>query len=286
MKQLVVNADDLGMTRGINRAIVEAHRGGVVTSASLIANGAAFDDAVVRLRQAPQLSVGLHVNFTEGRPLRTGIRSLVDRHGAFHGPAALAVRLTMGAVSAGDLEQELGAQAERVAGAGIRLSHLDSHHNIHLHPVAAAALANAARRLNVRWIRFRGQRPISPAIKQATLEKKLDGRARHLVALLGFRLCTRRGELSKAAPRWIAGAPQDRHQVPGEQFAAMAGSIKHGVTEWVCHPGYADAELRAMLSAQAAHRRQEELALLTDPDTRSRLEAAGIVLVNYAELGK
>ncbi|HZY59641.1 MAG TPA: ChbG/HpnK family deacetylase, partial [Candidatus Binataceae bacterium] len=67
MKQLVVNADDLGMTRGVNRGIIEAHRSGLVTSTSLIANGAAFEDAVARIRPCPDLSVGLHVNLTAGK---------------------------------------------------------------------------------------------------------------------------------------------------------------------------------------------------------------------------
>jgi predicted glycoside hydrolase/deacetylase ChbG (UPF0249 family) len=284
MRQLVVNADDLGMTRGVNRAVVEAYRAGIVKSASLIANAAAFEDAAAMLRQSPGLSVGLHVNITEGRPLRSAKSSLVDRGGIFHRPAAMAIRLSLGAISMRDLEDEITAQAERVVSAGISLRHFDSHHNVHLHPVAAKALASVAGRMNVRWIRFRGQRPMLPAINHLPLWVRLDSRARHLLAMLGFRLAINRG-MGWSPPRSIIGTPQLRHHSPHDLFAALLSSCGEGITEWVCHPGYADAELCAMVSARAARLRQRELQLLTDPDSRTRLEAAGIGLVSYAELG-
>jgi chitin disaccharide deacetylase len=283
MKQLVVNADDLAMTRGINRAVIEAHRAGIVKSTSLIANGAAFDDAISLLRQSPGLSAGLHVNITEGRPLASGGSSLVDRRGFFHRPPALAIRLSIGAVSMRDLEDEITAQAQRVLDAGISISHFDSHHNVHLHPMAAAALANVAHRMKVRWIRFRGQRPILPDVDGVPFWIHLDTRARHVVAMLGFQLCMRRDHGS-GSPRWIIGTPQLRRYSPRHLFDAIVRSSREGITEWVCHPGYADEELCAMLPARAARMREAELKVLADTDTRMRLDNAGIELVGYADL--
>jgi chitin disaccharide deacetylase len=72
MKQLIVNADDFGMAPGVNRAILEAHRTGIVTSTSLLANGAAFDEAAAAARATPTLAVGVHLNLTQGRPLSHG----------------------------------------------------------------------------------------------------------------------------------------------------------------------------------------------------------------------
>src|SRR5262249_37625092 len=124
------------MTRGVNRAVIEAHRGGLVTATSLIANGEAFEDAVAVICECQALSVGLHVNLTAGRPLAAGAKSsLAGRDGRFHSLRALAARLSIGAVSHRDLEAEITAQADRVIAAGIALSHFDSHENIHLHPV-------------------------------------------------------------------------------------------------------------------------------------------------------
>jgi chitin disaccharide deacetylase len=284
LRQLVVNADDLGMTRGINRAISEAHRTGILTSASLLANGAAFQDAVVRLRQCPDLSVGLHVNLTQGRPLRSGTKSsLVDRRGCFYARGALAMRLSIGAVSMGDLEGEIAAQAQWAVRAGITLTHFDSHENVHLHPLVASALAKVARRMNVGWIRFRDQRPVLPPLLREAGLLRLSDHARHLVVMLGSRLSTS-GDSASQARRWVVGAPQLFRASPRHLFGALVRSIEGGVTEWVCHPGYADEELRALLPAAQADWREAELKVLTDPDCSKLLEAAGIGLVSYAQL--
>lgn len=283
MKQLVVNADDLGMTPGINRAIVEAHRNGIVTSASLLANGDAFEDAVAAIHQCRGLSVGLHVNVTQGRPVSEGVKSLVNGRGCFYGPLAMAIRLSIGAVAMRDLEAEISAEAHRVVRAGIRLSHFDSHQNIHLHPRAASALARVAGRMNVPWIRFRGQRPLLPwMLREAGLLRPRD-HLRHLVAVLGAKQAAA-GEEDRRAPRFIVGAPQLLSASPRQMFGALVRSLEDGVTEWVCHPGYADDELRKVLSPAAAEQRCAELKVLSDPECRPALEAAGIELVSYSQL--
>jgi chitin disaccharide deacetylase len=282
-KQLVVNADDLGMTPGVNRAIVEAHRNGIVTSVSLLANGAAFEDAVAALRQCPRLSVGLHVNLTEGKPAGPAAKPLVDHSGCFHSPGALAIRLSVGAITMSDLEAEISAQAQRATRAGITLSHFDSHHNIHLHPRAASALASVAERMNVPWIRFRGQRPVLPWMLREAGLLRLRDHARHLVAMLGAR-ATASSEDGRHPPRWIVGAPQLLSASPRQLFGALVRSFEEGITEWVCHPGYADNDLRAILPAAAAERREVELRVLTDPECRATLKAAGIELTSYAQL--
>lgn len=283
MKQLVVNADDFGMSAGINRAIVESHRNGIVTSASLLANGDAFDDAVAAIHQCPGLSVGLHVNLTQGRPVGESTKSLVDSNGRFYGPLAMAIRLSIGAVATRDLEAEISAQAHRAVRAGIMLSHFDSHHHIHLHPRAASALAKVAGQMNVPWIRFRDQRPILPwMLREAGLLRPRD-HLRHLVAMLGAKQAAASDE-NRRAQRFIVGAPQLLSASPRQIFGALVRSPEDGITEWVCHPGYADDELRKFLLPAAAEQREAELKVLTDPDCKAGLETAGIKLVGYADL--
>jgi chitin disaccharide deacetylase len=285
VKQIVVNADDLGMTRGVNRGIFQAHRSGLVTSTSLIANGAAFEDAVAGIRECPNLSVGLHVNLTAGRPLAAGSKSsLAGGDGRFHSLHALAARLTIGAVSNRDLEAEITAQTERVIAAGIALSHFDSHENIHLHPLAGQALAGVARRMNVRWIRFNHQRPLLPGLlREAGLIYWRD-QMRHLLAMLGYRLAASRDSDAPPAARRIVGAPQLLGPSPHQLFGAMLAAMEDGVTEWVCHPGHADAELRAMLPAREAVRHEAELLLLIDPESRRLVEELGAELIGYSRL--
>jgi chitin disaccharide deacetylase len=285
VKQLVVNADDLGMTRGVNRGIIEAHRRGLVTSTSLIANGAAFEDAVARIRECPDLGVGLHVNLTAGKPLASGAKSaLAGRSGRLYPLGAQVARLTIGAVSSRDLEAEITAQAERVIGAGITISHFDSHQNIHLHPLAGLVLARLARRMNVPWIRFRHQRPLLPGLlREAGLLHARD-HVRHLLAMLAYQLSTLRDGPPPPSLRRIVGAPQLRSASPRQLFGAILTALEEGVTEWVCHPGYDDDELRVMISAAEADQREAELQVLTHPDSKALVQAAGAMLVGYNRL--
>jgi predicted glycoside hydrolase/deacetylase ChbG (UPF0249 family) len=96
MRNLIVNADDLGWTPGVNRGIAEAHRNGIVTSSTLLANGEAFDDGVQLVRAMPSLGVGVHLNLSDGRPVSRAeeVPSLVTRSGWFlGGPEQLLLRL-------------------------------------------------------------------------------------------------------------------------------------------------------------------------------------------------
>ena len=125
MRQLIVNADDFGYTPGVNRAIVEASRatgGGLITSTSLLANGAAFDDAVELARRHAELDIGCHLNLVEGAPLAppASVAGLLDASGRFAGANQLALWLLSGRASMEQIERECAAQVERVVAAGYR----------------------------------------------------------------------------------------------------------------------------------------------------------------------
>ena len=86
MKQLIVNADDFGLTLGVSKGIVDAHKEGIVSSTTLMANGAAFGTAVSISRRTPGLGIGVHLNLTTGKPVSPArsIPTLVDRDGRLH----------------------------------------------------------------------------------------------------------------------------------------------------------------------------------------------------------
>ncbi len=79
--QVIVNADDFGLTEGTNAAILRAHLHGIVTATSLLANGRAFDHAVALARTTPSLDIGLHLTLTEGLPVAPvdGVPRLTER---------------------------------------------------------------------------------------------------------------------------------------------------------------------------------------------------------------
>ncbi len=134
MADVIVNADDLGMTPGTNAAIFDAYDRGVLTHASIMANGACFDEAVEGLKQRPGLGCGIHLNLSYGRSL-SGQPALCDEDGTFkYGFVALMLRAMGDRTILDAIGEELEAQVCRVREAGIPVTHLDSHRHIHLIP--------------------------------------------------------------------------------------------------------------------------------------------------------
>ena len=160
MRKLIVNADDLGLTAGVNRAIVESHSGGVVSSATLMANGAAFADAVTAARSAPNLSVGCHVVLVDGTPVSPpdAVDTLLAIRSAepdkfYSSLSAFAARAMLGGFDRDQLVAEITAQIRKIQSTGLQVTHLDTHKHAHIFPEILAALLRAARICGVRAIR-------------------------------------------------------------------------------------------------------------------------------------
>ena len=160
MRRLIVNADDFGLTVGVNRAIVETNTDGVVSSATLMANGGAFDDAVTAARSAPSLSVGCHVVLVDGTPVSppaildtlVAIRS-AEPEKFYSSLSAFAARATLGGFDRDQLVTEITAQIRKIQSSGIQVTHLDTHKHAHVFPEILVALLRAARICGVRAIR-------------------------------------------------------------------------------------------------------------------------------------
>ncbi len=156
MKNLIVNADDLGWTEGVNRGIAEAHRNGIVTSTSLLANGTAFASGVELARSTPGLGVGVHLNLSDGAPVaaRELVTSLVNDSGEFEGgPESLLLRIASRGVELREVEQEWEAQIEKVRDAGIQPTHLDGHKHVHMLPGLFEIALRLAKRYGIGALR-------------------------------------------------------------------------------------------------------------------------------------
>jgi chitin disaccharide deacetylase len=145
-RQLIVTADDVGLDRGMTEGAIRAHREGIVTACSVVANGAAFDDAVARLRDVPSLDVGVHLALVEERSL-TGLR--MPRKYTSFVPFYLARVISIDAI-----ERELRAQIERVLATGLRVTHLNGHQHLHLLPRIFRVVAKLAREFSVPYVRI------------------------------------------------------------------------------------------------------------------------------------
>jgi predicted glycoside hydrolase/deacetylase ChbG (UPF0249 family) len=164
VRQLLVTADDVGLDRGMTEGAIRAHREGIVTACSIVANGRAFDDAVARLRDAPSLEVGVHLALVEERALTTG--QLMPRN---------YVRFVLGRRR--DVEPELRAQIEKVLATGLRVTHLNGHQHLHQLPRVARVVAKLAREFGIGYVRVvndRGgrKRRISVAALNALGDRK------------------------------------------------------------------------------------------------------------------
>lgn len=145
--QLIVNADDLGYSRGVNCGIADAHVHGVVTSASAMANMPAFRHAADTVRALATLGVGLHFNITCGRPLADGVSTLTDANGYFMGPDP--VFDPQNDIDPYHIRLELHAQMQAFLKSGCRPTHIDSHHHVHTAPAVAETFSDFARTLGL-----------------------------------------------------------------------------------------------------------------------------------------
>jgi len=282
LRRLIVNADDFGISRGVNRGIVEAHRTGIVTSASLMANLPSAEDALTRAATCPDLGLGLHLTLTAGSPLCPPERvpTLVDTNGRFLILGTLLARLSTGRVTTNDLCRELTAQVEWSLRRGVRPDHLDSHHHVHIHPRVAPIVVGLAREHGVPWVRCPTERGPSPAL--LALPRKDAART---LAISTFGLLTRvlvkRAGLH--APRHFRGISMGMGF--GERgLLTTLTQLPDGLTELMTHPGHPDAEL-AQLTV-FAEGRDQELAALTAPSVRELVRRQRIRLTHFEALSR
>lgn len=286
MRRLIINADDFGFTSGVNRAIVEAHQHGVVTSSTLMANGAAFGEAAELAKATPGLSVGCHVVLTDGKPVLNAdqLPSITSGSTFRDGMGKFAARAIAGNMNADEITTEATAQIRKIQSAGIDVSHIDTHKHTHLFPSVLRPLLLAAAACGVRALRnpfgpglpLRSSRLLSrPSLWTRYAEirvlRSFAGKFREAVDREGF--TTPDGTLGIV----VTGALDET------LFYAIARSIPEGIWEFVCHPGYNDAELQTR-KTRLRESREIELHVLTLPAAREVLSQEGVELISYRDL--
>lgn len=289
MPRLIVNADDFGLTAGVNRAIVEAHSRGVVTSATLMANSRAFEEAVRLAQVQPRLSVGCHVVLVDGEPVLPAgrIPSLLDggRPRFRRSLADFALAAVRGRLKEDEIEAEATAQIGKLQQAGLAVTHVDTHKHAHMFPAVLRPLLRAARACGVRAVRnpFAPVKPLAAAhlLRRPQLWARYSEvkMLRHWAA--GFRRAVEAAGM--ATPDGTLGIVVTG-KLDAELYAAIIASIPEGTWEFVCHPGYDNAELRQVRTRLRASR-VRELKLLTSEAARQAIAARGVELISYAALG-
>ena len=265
--RLILNADDFGLTPGVNRAIGELNAAGVLTSATLMANGPAFDDAVSVAQAHPTLGVGCHIVLTDGIPVSPPeqIPSLLgpDRRSFRPSLANFVQALLLGKIKSNEIELEALAQIHKLQQAGLKITHLDTHKHTHIFPIVAKRLLAIADSNNIRWIRNAFEPPFSLALNHGSRLRRLGIRA---VGTLRSRfesaLRLHQGRVSTSDGTIAISAT-------GELDAATLSEVlralpPNGTYEFCCHPGYNDRDLDRVTTRLRAHRNVEREALLSE----------------------
>jgi predicted glycoside hydrolase/deacetylase ChbG (UPF0249 family) len=268
-KQLVVNADDFGFTPDVNQGIVEAHRNGILTAATLMANGEAFDDAVRQARETPTLDIGCHLVLIGGRSPVTGK--------AF----PFTVAQLVGALARREIRpyEELAAQVRRILAAGIEPTHLDTHKHTHLAPPVLDAVARIGQEFGIRWVRRPFDFPLNALGGAVPVMKRMTSRALGVLRRRFHRTLESRG--CRFTDHFAGFQITGRFRTA--ELVELLALIPAGTTELMCHPGRCGPALR-QARTRLKESREHELEALVSPEARAALARHGIELVNYRAL--
>lgn len=281
MKKLIINADDFGLSRGVNQGIIEAHQKGIITSTTLMANMPGFEDAVKLARQNPHLGVGIHLNIYRGKPLLSPsqIPSLVNKQGEFFSSFKLAKKIYRGKINPVEVEKELKAQIIKVKEAGISISHLDSEKHFHCFPKISEVVLKLASYFNIRKIRLPREkwspRQFSDLFSPQFYKRQyLASRSRSLIPLF-----------QKQGIKYIDNFYGILYsgKISFGSFLKILENIPNGISEFMVHPGYVDKELQK-LNNNMIYSREKELRILMHPEVRKKIKALGVELINYQEV--
>lgn len=274
-----MNADDFGLTAGVNRAISELHRERAITSTTLMARAAATTEAVNMALAAPSLGVGCHVVLLDGEPVLppAEIPTLVDpKTGRFRTMiSAFLLSLCSGRIRADDIEAEAAAQIASLQSRGLLLTHVDTHKHTHMFPAVLRPILRAARAAGICAVR----NPFEPEwalrasvgaswarLAQVTVLRRLEPVCGKIIAEAG--LATTDGTIAVAGTGVLNAST----------LRSLLQQLPAGTWELVTHPGYNDADLAKVRTRLHASREVERDAL------RTLKEFPGVELITFADL--
>ncbi len=244
MGRIIVNADDFGLTAGVNRAIIELHQAGVLTSTTLMARAAAAEEAIELARSTPSLGVGCHVVLVDGEPLRSAreLPALVDPGTGRFMPTLgkFLKRLLAVRIPSAEIEAEASAQIGLLRSRGIALTHIDTHKHVHMFPGVLRPVLRAARAAGIRAVRnpFEPKwslraTPNAPWVRrtEVSLLRLLQSTFLRIVEEEGF--TTTDGAIGVLATGTLDAAT----------LTSLLANVPTGTWELVTHPGYNDIDL-------------------------------------------
>ncbi len=281
MKQLIVNADDFGLHELINEGIVEGHVAGCVTSTSIMAGGDAFEHAVRLASKYPKLGVGVHLTLVGTRPVARGdIHTLLNKNGVFFPSYGQFIKKYIsGQVSKKHIEWELLCQLRKVAGTGIKITHVDSHQHLHVLPGLTEIIGRVAREFNINKIRIPAE-PIGflgmgiPDMSRFFAKAVLTG-----CSLLAQNIYTKMGFFfPQHFFGMLAGGSMQQ-----SSLLHILEELPDGISEIMVHPGKNNQSLEQLF--QWEYHWQEEMEALKCKEVFESIKKREIQLIHYGNIG-
>ena len=262
MTRLIINADDFGLTPGVNRSILELNAAGALTSATLMATARHTSEAAAGASSSPGLGVGCHVVLVDGAPAlpRDTIPALAGSSGEFRATLGTFVRdLLRGSIPEAEIEQEAVAQIRSIQAADVHVTHLDTHKHTHMFPRVLRPLLRAALQCGVRAIRnpfepdwSLGATPDAPAMRRMQVRLLRTQKREYLRLVEKAGLATTDGAVGVLATGTLNAAALE----------SLLAAMPNGTWELVCHPGHLDVDLSNVRTRLRDSRAVEHAALL------------------------
>lgn len=270
-RRLIVNADDFGRSAGVNHAVIQAHREGILTTASLMVNEPGLAEAVAAARAHPRLGVGLHLTLLDGHSALSPrqIPGLVNGEGQFDtDPARAGWRYFFSPALRAQLRAEVTAQFEKFRATGLPLDHVDSHHHLHMHPVIMTFLLARAGTLGITHLRLTRE-PFG--VHRRTGAAFSWQRASHALAhgLLAWRARPGFQRRSIRYPAAVFGL-LNSGGMDEDYLARLLPVLPAGASEIYSHPSL----------EQGSH----ELRALISPRIKALVKRLGVQLIRYQDL--
>ncbi|MHC4267839.1 MAG: carbohydrate deacetylase [Planctomycetota bacterium] len=281
MKQLIVNADDFGLTSEVNHGIIQCFKKGIVTSASLLAVGEGFFDAVQLIKKNPLLDVGAHLTLTEETSIlsKQEIPTLVDDYGKFRkNTYQFFYDYIRKRILKSEVKKEFEAQIVKIYKSGIKISHIDSHQHIHLFPDILDIVLELARKYGIKYIRCPNERI---EFSNIFIAKKIP-RLIQQITLNSFCFFAR-NRLKRYAVDHFFGFFDGGHLEKCRLLKILAKQ-HNGISEIMCHPG---SYLNGKTSKKYSHWNynwQDELKCLLDKDVINVIKQKRIKLISFSEI--
>lgn len=271
-KKLIVNADDFGLTEGVNRGIIHCFQNGIVSSTSLMANGIAFDDAASLYKKNPDLGIGWHAVLVGEKPilLRNNINSLVNSQGRFLDTHVhFMAKYFSGRINSGEVLRELESQLLKILNNGIVPDHINSHQFIHMLPVILRIVISLAKKYGIRYIRFPDKELFQVFNIKGIGLFSLAGISYPQICDSGLNYAQRVLGLKKSC------------RMNESDLLGYLDACPEGLSELMCHPGFMDETYRRHYSHWKVNRPEEEIYALTSKKVKENLKSLDIELVNY-----